>query len=35
MIFRPTILLPLLGLAALALLPVAYKRWNGRGREPA
>jgi uncharacterized membrane protein YdjX (TVP38/TMEM64 family) len=35
MIFRPTILLPLLGLAALALLPVVYKRWNGRGREPA
>lgn len=35
MIFRPTILLPLLGLAVLALLPVFYKRWNGRGREPA
>jgi len=34
-IFRPTILLPLLGLAILALLPVAYKRWNARRREPA
>lgn len=32
---RPAILLPLIGLAALALLPVAYKRWNGRRREPA
>lgn len=34
-IFRPNILLPLLGLAVLALLPVAYKQWNGRRREPA
>lgn len=32
-IFRPDILLPLIGLAALALLPVAYKRWSGRRRE--
>jgi uncharacterized membrane protein YdjX (TVP38/TMEM64 family) len=35
MIFQPSILLPLLGLAVLALLPVAYKRWSGRGREAA
>jgi uncharacterized membrane protein YdjX (TVP38/TMEM64 family) len=34
-IFRPAILLPLIGLAVLALLPVAYKRWNARRREPA
>jgi uncharacterized membrane protein YdjX (TVP38/TMEM64 family) len=34
-IFRPAILLPLLGLAALALLPVAYKRQRGRRRRPA
>jgi len=33
-IFRPSVLLPLIGLAALALLPVIYKRWTGR-REPA
>ncbi|HXC28550.1 MAG TPA: TVP38/TMEM64 family protein [Stellaceae bacterium] len=32
-LFRPNILLPLLGLAALSLLPVLYKRWNGRRRE--
>ena len=31
-ICRPHILLPLIGLAALALLPVIYKRWNGRRR---
>jgi len=38
MIFRPNILLPIVGLAALALLPVGYKRWRWRGRrrhEPA
>jgi uncharacterized membrane protein YdjX (TVP38/TMEM64 family) len=29
-IFRPNVLLPLLGLTVLALLPVVYKRWNGR-----
>ena len=34
-IFRPNILLPLIGLAVLALLPVAYKRLSGRRREPA
>jgi uncharacterized membrane protein YdjX (TVP38/TMEM64 family) len=28
-IFEPDILLPLLGLALLALVPVAYKRWRG------
>ncbi len=32
MIFRPSILLPIVGLAALALLPVFYKRWRGRRR---
>ena len=32
MIFRPSILLPIVGLAALALLPVIYKRWRGRRR---
>jgi uncharacterized membrane protein YdjX (TVP38/TMEM64 family) len=35
MIFRPNILLPIIGLAALALLPVVYKRWRGRSHEPA
>jgi uncharacterized membrane protein YdjX (TVP38/TMEM64 family) len=34
-IFRPGILLPLVGLAVLALLPVLYRRVTGRGREPA
>ncbi|HTW54708.1 MAG TPA: TVP38/TMEM64 family protein [Stellaceae bacterium] len=34
-IFRPGILLPLIGLAVLALLPVIYKRWIGRRREAA
>jgi uncharacterized membrane protein YdjX (TVP38/TMEM64 family) len=35
-IFRPSILLPLIGLAALALLPVLYRRWRGgrRGQPP-
>jgi len=32
-IFQPNILLPLLGLAVLALLPVLYKRWQARRRE--
>src|SRR5439155_1719903 len=32
-LFRPSVLLPILGLAALALLPVLYKRW--RGKQPA
>jgi len=31
-IFRANILLPLIGLAVLALLPVVYKRWQGRRR---
>jgi uncharacterized membrane protein YdjX (TVP38/TMEM64 family) len=36
MIFRPAILLPIVGLAVLALLPVIYKRWRGgRRHEPA
>lgn len=30
-ILKPEILLPIVGLALLALLPVAYKRWKGRG----
>jgi uncharacterized membrane protein YdjX (TVP38/TMEM64 family) len=34
-IFRPNILLPIIGLAMLALLPVVYKRWRGRRHEPA
>ncbi len=29
-LFRPSILLPILGLAALALVPVLYRRWRGR-----
>jgi uncharacterized membrane protein YdjX (TVP38/TMEM64 family) len=29
LIFRPAVLLPLLALALLALLPVAYRRWRG------
>jgi hypothetical protein len=32
-LFRPSVLLPILGLAALALVPVFYKR--RRPREPA
>jgi len=35
MIFRPAILLPIVGLAVLALLPVAYKRWRIRRRHQA
>jgi uncharacterized membrane protein YdjX (TVP38/TMEM64 family) len=34
-VFRPDILLPLIGLALLSLLPVGYKRWQTRRREPA
>jgi uncharacterized membrane protein YdjX (TVP38/TMEM64 family) len=34
-LFRPAILVPIVGLAVLALLPVMYKRWRGRRREPA
>ncbi|MDX6750381.1 TVP38/TMEM64 family protein [Geminicoccaceae bacterium 1502E] len=29
LVFEPRVLLPLLGLALLALLPVAYRRWRG------
>jgi len=32
---EPGVLLPIIGLAALALLPVIYKRWRGRRHEPA
>jgi uncharacterized membrane protein YdjX (TVP38/TMEM64 family) len=36
MIFRPNLLLPILGLAVLTLLPVAYKHWRARRcHEPA
>ncbi|MEQ8698303.1 MAG: TVP38/TMEM64 family protein [Bauldia litoralis] len=34
-IFQPEILLPILGLAVLALLPVAYRWWRGRPKDPA
>ena len=35
-VFRPAVLLPLVGLGALSLLPVGYKRWQmRRRREPA
>jgi uncharacterized membrane protein YdjX (TVP38/TMEM64 family) len=30
LIFRPRVLVPLLGLALLALIPVGYRRWQGR-----
>jgi uncharacterized membrane protein YdjX (TVP38/TMEM64 family) len=30
LVFTPPVLLPLLGLALLALIPVAYRRWKGR-----
>ncbi len=30
-VLRPPILLPILGLALLALIPVIYRRWKGRG----
>lgn len=32
-IYRPNVLLPIIGLALLALCPVVYKRWRGRGRD--
>ncbi|MBV9861177.1 MAG: TVP38/TMEM64 family protein [Alphaproteobacteria bacterium] len=36
LLFRPALLLPIVGLALLALIPVAYKRWQARrGRSPA
>jgi uncharacterized membrane protein YdjX (TVP38/TMEM64 family) len=34
-LFSPGVLLPLLGLAAMALLPVLCMRRRGRGSEPA
>ena len=34
-IFEPQFLFPLLGLALLALIPVAYKRWRGRSDDDA
>jgi uncharacterized membrane protein YdjX (TVP38/TMEM64 family) len=34
-IFEPQILLPILGLAVLALLPVAYRRWRERRKDAA
>jgi uncharacterized membrane protein YdjX (TVP38/TMEM64 family) len=34
LLYRPGILLPILGLALLALLPVAYRRWRARDFEP-
>jgi len=30
-VFKPAVLLPLIGLAVLALLPVGYKRWRDKG----
>ena len=30
-LFHPSVLLPILGLAALALLPILYRAWRGRG----
>ena len=33
-IFQPRVLVPLIGLALLALLPVVYKRLSGRGLRP-
>jgi uncharacterized membrane protein YdjX (TVP38/TMEM64 family) len=35
-LYRPSVLLPIVGLAVLALLPVFYKRWRGaRSKQPA
>jgi uncharacterized membrane protein YdjX (TVP38/TMEM64 family) len=35
-LYQPSVLLPIIGLAALVLLPVVYKRWrNGRSKQPA
>jgi hypothetical protein len=33
LILKPQVLGPLLGLAALALLPVLYRRWKARPRQ--
>ena len=30
-VFRPSVLVPIVGLAILALIPVGYKRWRGKG----
>ena len=30
-VFKPAVLLPIIGLAVLALLPVGYKRWRNKG----
>jgi uncharacterized membrane protein YdjX (TVP38/TMEM64 family) len=30
LLFRPSVFLPILGLALLALVPVAYKHWRGK-----
>ena len=32
-IFAPTILLPLIALAVLALVPILYQKWKGRGHD--
>jgi len=32
-VFRPSVLVPIVGLALLALIPVGYKRW--RAKKPA
>jgi uncharacterized membrane protein YdjX (TVP38/TMEM64 family) len=32
-VFRPSVLVPIIGLALLALIPVGYKRW--RAKKPA
>jgi uncharacterized membrane protein YdjX (TVP38/TMEM64 family) len=29
-VFRPSVLVPIVGLAILALIPVGYKRWRSR-----
>lgn len=34
LLLRPSVILPLLGLAALALTPVAVRRWRSRGGRP-
>jgi uncharacterized membrane protein YdjX (TVP38/TMEM64 family) len=35
-LYQPSVLLPIIGLAMLVLLPVLYKRWrNGRSKQPA
>lgn len=34
-LFEPSVLLPILGLAALALLPIVYQRWRRARRDPA